>query len=104
MVNTSNEPVRPWETTPLPDADIVFSCPGQGWHDESFFPSDLLTWMQGRAGTKYPEDGFYCSQCLWAATEGWRALRPKPATGPTLLEELERRGLEEVDTLEEVNQ
>ena len=104
MADDSNEPERPWETTPLPYAEILFECLGDDWHDEAAFPSYRLTWMQGRAGTRFPEDGFYCDQCVFFATEFSGEPGPKRVTGPTLLKELQRRGLVESDTLEEVRQ
>lgn len=103
MADDSNKPERPWETTPLPYAAIMFECPGETWHDHSFTANHLI-WMAGRAGTAYPVDGFYCRTCVFSATEFSEEPGPKRVTGPTLSKELQRRGLVESDTLEEVRQ
>ena len=85
---------RPWETTPLPLPDLEFPCIGKDWHDViGHCPGDL-TWMPGVAGSReYERDGFYCEGCVHVAKRQAQKAGLQVVTGPTLEEELIRRGL-----------
>ena len=85
--------VHPWEDTELPEpTNPMYSCPGPGWHSEGFCFADDMRWMQGEPGTKYPDDDFYCGQCIWCEErDAKKGLRAKVVLGPTLDAEMDRR-------------
>lgn len=81
---------QPWESTPLPEAQMMFECPGKTWHDGDYHP-DQLQWMAKIDGSReWPVDGFYCLTCIFSAK---RSAGVPVVTGPSLLKELERRDI-----------
>lgn len=84
---------HPWEDTDLPEPhDPMYGCPGPGWHTEAFYFAYDMRWMKGEPATKFPEDDFYCGQCVWDAKRDFqKGIRSRVVLGPTLDEELERR-------------
>ena len=89
----------PWASTPLPIPDIMFKCPGGGWHNVPWLWPDEMRWMQG-VGTDisddWPEDDFYCYNCILYAKAAAAKVGLPPeviVTGPTLAETLKLRGL-----------
>ena len=93
MTNEGNTKENPWETAPLPYPEIIFRCLGKGWHDYNDAEPRDLVWMQGIAGSRCPEDGFYCDQCVYEAKRKAKETGMLLVTGPTLEEELLRRGM-----------
>ena len=84
---------NPWETTPLPEPTIRYACRGETHHDS--YDSDLeLAWMQGIPESDWPADGFYCGICRSVAKQAADEIGVTFVTGPTLREELIRRGQE----------
>ena len=74
----------------------MFECPGEDWHDGTFHP-DQLHWMAEVQGNqKWSVDGFYCSTCIFVAkrSTGTPIITGHPLfSGPSLQEELDRRGV-----------
>ena len=84
---------NPWETTPLPEPTTRYPCRGETHQDN--YDSDLeLAWMQGIPETDWPADGFYCGICRSVAKHAAEEIGVDFVTGPTLREELVRRGQE----------
>ena len=90
MATESNAKEKPWEATAFPDAEIIFRCPGRGWHDYTDHRPYDLVWVQGLDGSKCPEDGYYCELCIYGAKDHAKKKGVALVTGPTLEEELER--------------
>lgn len=82
-----------WKDTELPPSgEMLYECIGAGWHYFEYHDPHNLRWMQGEAGTRNPEDGFYCRSCInEAEREVKKGIRSKVVLGPTLNAELERR-------------
>ena len=90
---------NPWESTPLPGQKIRYPCRGETHQDS--FDSDLeLAWMQGMPDTDWPADGFYCGICRSVAKQTAEEIGVDFVAGPTLREELVRRG-QEVDAADD---
>ena len=84
---------NPWETTPLPEPKIRYACRGETHQDN--YDSDLeLAWMQGIPESDWPADGFYCGICRSVAKHAAEEIGVDIVAGPTLREELVRRGQE----------
>ena len=82
---------NPWENTPLPEPNIRYACLGETHQDS--YDSDLeLVWMQGIPETDWPADGFYCGICRSVAKQATEEIGAAFVTGPSLREELVRRG------------
>lgn len=93
MTRESNAKGNPWEYTPLPAPEIIFRCPGKGWHDYNDARPYDLVWVQGIDGSDCPGDGFYCDQCVFDAKKKAVEKGETLVTGPTLEEELKRCGM-----------
>ena len=94
MSEEANISDAPWEATPLPWPKLEFDCISSDWHDTLGHDPVFLTWMPGVAGSHYYErPGFYCESCIYGAMRAAGKAGLPFTTGPTLDEELARRGL-----------
>ena len=88
MTEDANIGEELWESTHLPEAEILFSCLGNTWHDSAFHSTELV-WMQKvkqhvKGHKRWPADGFYCSTCVGSANEAAQEYKSRIVTGQTL--------------------
>ncbi len=94
MTDEVNKGETPWAATPLPEPQLDFQCIGRTWHDDPREDPGYLTWLPGIAGShEYGKAGFYCESCTYGVHRAAQKAGLPFVTGPTLEEELVRRGL-----------